>query len=128
MKKAWTILFFFFCSSAKLVAQSNEDSLSTQQIPFSAQVRIGFIFVYIVLGLLFLMLFAFYPRQRLNLFFGLFNICVFLTSINSQSYIVEPYGIKADINEFLSRLVGMNILLFMLYALNRMRPFFWWVI
>ena len=125
MKKIKILLIFLF-ASVQLFAQDNGGQVSSQQIPLESQIKIGFMFVYALLGLLFLMLFAFYPRQRLNLFFGLFNSCLFLVTLNSQSFIAS--GLKNDINGFIARLIGSNILLFILYALNRMRPFFWWFI
>jgi len=127
MKRVRTLLPFIFLS-VQLFAQNNGNEGSSRAIPFDSQMRVGFMFVYVLLGLLFLMLFAFYPRQRLNLFFGLFNVILFLISLNSQSYIGQPYGLRANIDEFLSRLLGMNILLFMLYALGRMKPFYWWFV
>jgi two-component system NtrC family sensor kinase len=127
MKK---IKIFLLCLlvSAQLFAQDNGGQISSQQIPLELQMRIGFMFVYALLGLLFLMLFAFYPRQRLNLFFGIFNLLLILASLNSQSFTGEPSALKSNVNGFISRLIGMNLLLFMLYALGRMKPFFWWFI
>ena len=127
MKKSRILLIFLFVST-QVFAQDNRDIISQQQIPLELQIRVGFMFVYALLGLLFLMLFAFYPRQRLNLFFGLFNLCLFLGTLSTQSFFGEPSALKQGIDGFITRLIGMNILLFILHALNRMKPFFWWFI
>src|SRR6185295_19478499 len=126
MKRVKVLLLYLFVS-AQLFAQGNGGEIS-QQIPFELQARIGFMFGYALLGLLFLMLVAFYPRQRLNLFLGLFNLWLFLMLLNLQSFTGEPSALKTEINDFLARLTGVSSLLFIVYALNRMRPFFWWLV
>ena len=127
MKRIGIFLLFQFFVSVHVYGQDNGGG-SSQQVPLATQIQIGFMFVYAVLGLLFLMLFAFYPRQRLNLFFGLFSLLLFLESLNSQLVLGESPALRGHATGFISRLIGMNILLFILHALGRMRPFFWWFI
>src|SRR6185295_11703685 len=52
----------------------------------------------------------------------------FLMLLNLQSFTGEPSALKTEINDFLARLTGVSSLLFIVYALNRMRPFFWWLV
>ena len=127
MKQTRIFFFFLLCVPLHLYAQ-NKGDIPLRQIPFGAQVLIGLAFVYIVLGLLFLMLFLFYPRQRLNLFFGLFNMFQFLMILNTHFLGGKQYNFQEDMIGFLPRLAGTSILLFMLYALNCVKPFFWWFV
>ncbi len=118
------ILIFFVLSN--LYSQTNNNPVSFKDVPLDLYLQIGFLFVYIVLGLLFLMIYIFYPRQRLNLFFSLFNISLALLILNMAYF---KNGVSDFIVEdIISRFVGANILLFLLYALDRMKPFFWWFI
>src|SRR5689334_11718346 len=125
MKKIGTFLFFLF-ATIPLLAQDNGGDLASRHIPFESQLRIRFMSVYLLLGLLFVMLFVFYPRQRLHFYFGLFNLFLFAASLNSESFFGEPSALKENLNGLISRLIGVNILLFIAYALNRMRPWIWW--
>jgi signal transduction histidine kinase len=94
----------------------------------------GFVFVNGVFGLLFFLLFIFYPRQKLHLFFSLHNIFLVFMILNTLNVPDENHGftdrhhLTSILNDFLSRLIGMSILLFMLHALNQMKPFFWWLV
>ena len=128
MKKMGIVLFFQVFAVVQLLAQDSQGEVASGQIPFQIQLRIGFTSVYIVLALLFLMLFAFYPRQRLHLFFGLFNLFLFFSTFDTQSFYGEPSVLRNNIDGLISRLIGMNILLFIAYALNRVRPILWWFV
>ena len=128
MKKIGIVLFFQIFAVVQLLAQDSQGEVASGQIPFQIQLRIGFTSVYIVLALLFLMLFAFYPRQRLHLFFGLFNLFLFFSTFDTQSFYGEPSVLRNNIDGLISRLIGMNILLFIAYALNRVRPILWWFV
>ena len=126
MKKGGVIFFFLLFVFSQVYAQDK------QQLSLESQFQIGSLFIYILLGLLFSMIFLFYPRQRLHLFFGLFNICLVIMILHRQFleagyYQTNTIGAKFIV-EFLSRAIGVNVLLFMLYALNRMKPFFWFFI
>ncbi len=114
--------------------QPLSSALSEQEKELKAsRFRTGIAFVNGVFGLLFLMLFLFYPQQRLHLYLSLFNISLVLIffvtqflqegqySLTGHVYLSYGYGL-------LSRLIGLNILIFMLLALDRMKPFFWWFI
>ncbi len=126
MKKVVTVFIFLFCVLANLYSQTNNNVVSFKDVPLDIYLQIGFLFVYIVLGLLFFMIFIFYPRQRLNLFFSLFNISLVLMILNIAFF---KKGVSDLIVEnIISRLIGANMLLFLLYALDRMKPFFWWFI
>jgi len=128
MKRCLVILFLLLCSFEILIAQGAGD-ISFKQVPVDLRIQIGFLFVYILLGLLFLMMFVFYPRQRLNLHFSLYNISLALMVINQLIFKPGAYGsIANDTEQFISRMVGANILLFILYAIDRIRPYYWWLI
>ncbi len=75
------------------------------------------------------MLFIFYPRQRLNLYFALFNISLASLILNNQYFESGVYATVATHAEgFIIRMIGMSILLFILYALDRVKPFYWWFV
>ena len=128
MKKVGILLFFQVFAAVQLFAQVDGREIAPGQVPLELQLRIAFMSVYVILGFLFLMLYAFYPRQRLHLFFGLFNLLLFVTALSSQSFSGELSALRSNMDGFISRLIGMNILLFIAYALNRMRPILWWFI
>jgi len=94
----------------------------------------GVTFEYAVFGLLFLLLFLFYPRQRLNLFFGLFGLCVVLVLLITAYLTEGQYSLNQLvylklISNFFDRAAAMNIFLFMLLALlSRIRSWNWWYI
>jgi signal transduction histidine kinase len=121
MKKLAAFLFLFICVYANLYAQMNNSPVSFKEIPFGIYMQTGFLFVYLVLGTLFLLMYLFYPSQRLNLFFSLYNLSIACLVLNIQFLKAAPIGMA-----FFSRLIGVNILVFMLYALGRMKPFYWW--
>jgi len=125
MKKA--ILLFIFLSStlSKVYSQSAVTAISFKDIPVDMHLQIGFLFIYILLGLLFLMIFIFSPRQPMNLFFSLFNICLVLMILGTQ--FIENSNLDIA-NNIVSRLIGVNILLFILHALERIKPFYYWFI
>ena len=125
MKKLVALFILVFCIFTNLHAQINNNPESLRDVPLNIYLQIGFLFVYIVLGVLFLSLFIFYPRQRLNLFFSLYNISVAYMILSIQFFKTLP---NDPVQSFFSRLAGMNILLFILFALDRMKPFFWWYI
>ncbi len=126
MKRLITLFIFLFCAATNLYSQTNNNPVSFKDVPLDLYLSIGFLFVYIVLGLLFLMIFIFYPRQRLNLFFSLFNISVALLILN-MAYFKKGVS-DLTVEDLISRLIGANMLLFLLYALERMKPFFSWFI
>jgi len=128
IKTRWVFCFLFLLCYLYSSAQNAVDHTSLKQIPLEVKFQIGTLFMNSVLGLIFLMLFLFYPRQRLNLFFSLFNISLVLLALNRQIFQEGEYSITATTADLISRLVGVNILLFMLHALKRMKPFFWWFI
>jgi len=124
------ILFFFvlLLSCESIFAQGGNEVASFRQVPLDIHLQIGFLFIYIVLGLLFFLLFLFYPRQRLNLFFSLYNISLALLTINDQLLKPDHRPLAIDAGEFISRMIGMNILLFILYALDRVKPIHAWLV
>jgi len=128
MKRYLIIVLLLLCSIETLIAQGTND-ISFNQVPVGLRIQIGFLFVYILLGLLFLMMFVFYPRQRLNLHFSLYNISLALLVINQLIFKSGPYGsIASDAEQFISRMIGANILLFILYAIGRPKPWHWWLV
>ncbi|HSZ85496.1 MAG TPA: ATP-binding protein [Puia sp.] len=75
------------------------------------------------------MLFIFYPRQRLNIYFSLYNISLALLIINQQIIRSNAdHAIATGAIGFISRMIGMNILLFILYAIDRMKPVYWFLV
>src|SRR5687767_4366690 len=123
MKTLTIILFLLLSFIETAIAQGNNDIVSFRQVPMDLHIQIGFLFIYVLLGLLFLMLFIFYPQQRLNIYFSLYNISLALMIINQQVIQSGTYGsIAADAQGLISRMIGMNILLFILYAINRIKP------
>ncbi len=129
MKKLLIFLLPLSLVWTDLFGQSNNDIVSFRQIPVDLYIQIGFLFVYILLGVLFLMLFIFYPRQRLNLYFALYNISLASLILNNQYFESGVYASVATHAEgFISRMIGMSILLFILYALDRVKPFYWWFV
>jgi two-component system NtrC family sensor kinase len=129
MKKLLFLLLLIVLNCKNLFAQDNNDIVSFRQIPIELRIQIGFLFVYILLGILFLMLFIFYPRQQLNLHFSLYNISLALLILNEQY--LKPFAsasVAAAAEGLISRMIGVNVLLFILYALDRVRAFYWWLI
>lgn len=110
------------------MAQAGNEVVSFRKVPLDVHLQIGFLFIYIVLGLLFFLLFLFYPLQRLNLFFSLYNISLALLTVNDHLF--KPYytSLAMDADQFISRMIGMNILLFILYALDRVKSLYAWLI
>jgi hypothetical protein len=125
MKRLTALFILIFCVLTNLYPQMNNNPVSFKVIPFGVYLQTGFLFVYIVLGILFLLMFVFYPQQRLNLYFSLYNISLAFLVLNIQFLKLAPDGFASGL---INRLIGVFILLFMLYALGRMRPFFWWFI
>jgi two-component system NtrC family sensor kinase len=126
MKTITIIVLLLLSSIETVMAQAGNDVVSFRQVPVALHLQIGFLFIYILLGLLFLMLFIFYPRQRLNIYFSLYNISLALLIINQQ--IIQSnanHTIASGAIGFISRMIGMNILLFILYALDRIKPVYW---
>ena len=96
-----------------------------------SRLAVGFGFVCGVLSLLFLLFFLFSRYQVIYLFFSLFNLFLLLIRLvtgylESDQYDLVERAYLISGTTLLSRLVGMNILLFMLHALNRMKTVFWW--
>ena len=125
MKKLIALFIFLICDLADVYSQSISRPLSFTDVPLDLHLQIGFLFVYVLLGLLFLMIFIFSPQQRLNLFFSLFNISLALMILATQFLKNDSLEIAFNIIE---RFIGINILLFILYALERMKPFYFWFI
>ena len=97
MKRILSFLLLLVCITGHLYAQEQKSAVSIREISVEEQVRLGFMFVNAVLALLFLLLFSFYPQQRLNLFFGLFNLCLFLSALNSAYDTVVPIDQRRQI-------------------------------
>ena len=125
MKKLISVFTFFSCFLPDVFAQKNGDQISFKDVSLDLYVQIGFLGVYILLGVLFLLIFIFYPRQRLNLFFSLYNICLAVLIVN-VAFSENSTSVIAE--NLIGRLIGVNILLFILYALNQVKPFFWWFV
>lgn len=125
MKSLFALCIFFFVPLSDLHSQDNSTPAFFKDIPFDLHLQIGFLFVYILLGLLFFMLFVFSPSQRLNFFFSLYNFSLALMILNIQFLRNDAYDIA---NIIISRLIGINILLFILIALGRFKPFYYWFI
>ena len=127
MRKFIYIFLAFLFSAGDLVAQANSEIVSFRQIPVDLHIQIGLLFVYILLGLLFFMIYLFYPQQRLNLFFSLYNISLALMVVNNHLFKSGHYAyLTTDADGFINRMIGINILLFILYALDRVKPVYWW--
>ncbi len=148
-QSAHVIAIRFACaipSSNRVLQQANVVPLSVRlqtlpsamaEIKYSSnqsRIATGVGFVYAIFGLLFLLLFLFYRRQRLNLFYGLCNLGVVLLLI-TNTYIAEgQYSLNElvslqIITEFIGRFIGMNVFLFMLLALfNRIKRWQWWYV
>jgi two-component system, NtrC family, sensor kinase len=99
------------------------------QLKFS-RLPVGIRFASGVFCLLFLMFFLFSTKQLLYLFYGLFHLFLVFVSmvtayLDAGQYDLAERAYLISGSTLLSRLIGMNILLFMLYALNRMKPAFW---
>jgi two-component system, NtrC family, sensor kinase len=99
----------------------------------ASRFRIGSGFVSGMLSLLFLMFFLFSKKQHLFLFYALFHLFLLLIAVVTAHLDAGQYGLSERAyllsgTTLLSRLVGMNILLFMLYALHKMKPVFWWYV
>jgi len=124
-KRLITLFIFFFCELADLHSQTRSNPASFKDISMDLHLQIGFLFVYIVLGLLFLMIFIFSPNQRLNLFFSLYNISLAIMILNIQFFNEDAHGI---IEPIINRFIGANILLFILYALDRIKPIYYYFI
>ena len=125
MKKLISVFTFFSCFLPDVFAQKNGDQISFKDVSLDLYVQIGFLGVYILLGVLFLLIFIFYPRQRLNLFFSLYNICLAVLIVN-VAFSENSTSVIAE--NLIGRLIGVNILLFILYALDQVKPFFWWFV
>ena len=125
MKKAIPLFILLCCTILNGHSQTTVKPVFFKDIPVELQLQIGFLFIYILLGLLFFMIFIFSPSQRLNLFFSLFNICLALIILSSQFLKNENLDIAINI---VSRLIGVNILLFILHALDRIKPIYYWFI
>jgi signal transduction histidine kinase len=129
MRKTAIILLLLVSAAGTVMAQGNNDIVSFRQVPIALHLQIGFLFIYILLGLLFGMLFIFYPRQRLNIYFSLYNISLALLIIDEQILRSNAdHAVAAAAIGLISRMIGMNILLFILYAIDRMRPVYWFFI
>ena len=125
MKQAIALFIFLCCTLLNVHSQTTGKPVFFKDIPVDLHLQIGFLFIYILLGLLFFMIFIFSPRQRMNLFFSLFNISIALMILSSQ--FIEKNNVDVASN-IISRLIGVNILLFILHALDRMKPIYYWFI
>ena len=125
MKQAIALFIFLCCTLLNVHSQTTGKPVFFKDIPVDLHLQIGFLFIYILLGLLFFMIFIFSPRQRMNLFFSSFNICLALMILSSQ--FIEKNNVDVASN-IISRLIGVNILLFILHALDRMKPIYYWFI
>ena len=125
MKQAIALFIFLCCTLLNVHSQTTGKPVFFKDIPVDLHLQIGFLFIYILLGLLFFMIFIFSPRQRMNLFFSLFNICIALMILSRQ--FIEKNNVDVASN-IISRLIGINILLFILHALDRMKPIYYWFI
>jgi len=125
MKQAIALFIFLCCTLLNVHSQTTGKPVFFKDIPVDLHLQIGFLFIYILLGLLFFMIFIFSPRQRMNLFFSLFNISIALMILSSQ--FIEKNNVDVASN-IISRLIGINILLFILHALDRMKPIYYWFI
>ena len=125
MKQAIALFIFLCCTLLNVHSQTTGKPVFFKDIPVDLHLQIGFLFIYILLGLLFFMIFIFSPRQRMNLFFSLFNISLALMILSSQ--FIEKNNVDVASN-IISRLIGVNILLFILHALDRMKPIYYWFI
>ncbi|MBD0377335.1 MAG: histidine kinase, partial [Flavisolibacter sp.] len=115
--------------------QALSDAMAGREAMLKAsRFRVGVFYIYALFGFLFLLLFLFYPRQRLNLYYSLFNILLVINAFVSGILNEGQYGLTEGVYfsyvvGIVSRLIGINILLFMLYALfNRIKPVFFWFI
>lgn len=95
--------------------------------------RIGFNFITGALGFMFLLLFLFYPTHKLHLYFSLFNIflvgIILLTYyLDTAQYDLYERAYMYALSTFLSKLIGVSILLFMLNAIGKMHRLIWWYI
>jgi serine phosphatase RsbU (regulator of sigma subunit) len=114
------------------IAQANDAVLGREQFlkPIITRQSI-FIGVTVAIGLLHLLLFFFYPRQRANLFFTLFTfgfaLNVFFSTLNATA----NYGVRADaiIDNFQMLVIGVIVFSFVsfLYAalLDKFPKHFW---
>jgi len=129
MKNTTTILLLLLSSIETVIAQATNDIVSFRQVPMALRIQIGFLFIFVLLGLLFLMLFIFYPRQRLNIYYSLYNIGLALIIITQQIASSNAHGsFTAGAQGFLNRMIGMSILLFILYAIDRIKPVYWFFV
>ncbi len=64
------------------------------------------------------MLIVFYPRQRLHLFFGLFNFFLVATALNLQYFSGETSVMKGNIDGLLARMIGSSLPEVFLISLN----------
>ena len=125
MKRAIVLFIFLNSMLSKVYSQHAAKPVFFKDIPIDLHLQIGFLFIYVVLGLLFFMIFIFSPRQRMNLFFSLYNICLAFIIISGQLTKNEDLDLA---NNIISRLIGVNILLFILHALDRMKPIYYWFV
>ncbi|MGI8599927.1 MAG: hypothetical protein ACR2KB_11805 [Chitinophagaceae bacterium] len=94
-----------------------------------SRLETGFLFVSGVFSFLFFLLFLLYPRQRLHLFISLFNIflvCMTLLDnlVEEKQYTLNQFAYFQSVFLLISRLIGISILLFILHALDRVKPFY----
>ncbi len=129
MKKTVIIILLLSSSIKTVIAQAGNDIVSLRQVSMGLRIQIGFLSIFLLLGLLFLMLFIFYPRQKLNIYYSLYNISLALLIITHQIASSNAHGSFADsIIGLLSRMIGMSILLFVLYAIDRFKPVYWFFV
>ena len=99
-----------------------------------SRISVGVISIYAVFGLLFLLIFLFFRRQPLNLFFSLTNIAIaaeryFFLFSNEGQHGLNGYIFLQVLLDVLGRVIGSSVMVFMLLALfQRVHPFFKWVL
>ncbi|HEX5667989.1 MAG TPA: hypothetical protein VFX73_04240, partial [Chitinophagaceae bacterium] len=114
--------------------QPMENALSNwEEHQDQLKLGVGVRMISAVFSLLFLMLFIFFPKEILYLFYGLFNLfLVIITILNSfqeyGQYSLETRALLGSLSVLTSRLIGMSVLLFIFHALSRMRPLVWWYV
>jgi two-component system, NtrC family, sensor kinase len=96
---------------------------------------IGIAFLTGAFCLFFLLLYVFYPEQKLNFFFGLFNFIYNLNLIlfvfqTEGHYGLNEYVLITFFRDFMSRVVWLSVLAFIVMALyNRIpRPYIWFIL
>jgi len=113
--------------------QLNEALMEWEDNSRSVRFNFGTRLISAVFALLFLMLFIFFPKEILYLYYGLFNLFLMLVNVvitvqETAQYSLTSGAFLNSASNLLSKLIGMSVLLFILHALSRMRPIFWWYV